>query len=95
MLRAAGFPLWSSDQHHIHPLVAAGGTPAVTKQTNKGTAEQEQKGVTIPRRAANTLPANSLFRDRNARVFSGVKKLWIIPTPNTTRKNSIMTLGVS
>jgi len=71
------------------------GTPAVTNPINNGTAEQEQNGVTIPKRAAITLPANSLFPERKARVFSGVKKLLMIPTPKTTRNNSIITLGVS
>lgn len=32
------------------------GTPAESRPMNKGTAEQEQKGVTMPRRAASTLP---------------------------------------
>ena len=71
------------------------GTPAVTNPINSGTAEQEQKGVTIPKRAASTLPANSLFPERKALVFSGVKKLRMMPTPKTTRNRSIMTFGVS
>jgi hypothetical protein len=50
------------------------GTPAVTNPINRGTAEQEQNGVTMPSRAAITFPANSLFPERKARVFSGVKK---------------------
>ncbi len=33
------------------------GTPVVTNPINSGTAEQEQKGVTTPRREASTLPA--------------------------------------
>jgi len=54
-----------------------------------------KKGVTIPKRAASTLPANSLFPERKALVFSGVKKLLMIPTPKTTGNRSIMTFGVS
>jgi len=40
---------------------------------NIGTAEQEQKGVTIPRRAAITFPAASRFPARIRRARSGVK----------------------
>ncbi len=35
------------------------GTPASTKPMKSGTAEQEQKGVTIPNEAAATVPASS------------------------------------
>jgi hypothetical protein len=34
------------------------GTPPSIKPMNKGTAEQEQKGVTTPRREAKILPIN-------------------------------------
>jgi hypothetical protein len=53
--------------------VTPSGTPAVTNPMNIGTAEQEQKGVTIPRRAAKTFPAASRFPARIRRARSGVK----------------------
>ena len=46
------------------------GTPAVTKPMKSGTAEQEQKGVTMPRPAARTLamPSGS-SREQHPRAF--------------------------
>ena len=41
--------------------VIPNGTPDSTKPRNKGIAEQEQKGVTMPNRAAITLPVNVFF----------------------------------
>ena len=75
--------------------VTPSGTPAVTNPTKSGTAEQEQKGVTTPRHAARTLPADSRLPERTRRVRSGVKKERITPTPKTTGTRSIRTLGVS
>ena len=49
------------------------GTPVVTKPMKSGTAEQEQNGVTMPRRAASTLPTDSRLPARTRRVRSGVK----------------------
>ncbi len=71
------------------------GTPAVRKPMKRGTAEQEQKGVTIPSPAAITLPPASRLPASNARVLSGVKKVLMIPTKNTTSTSSMSTLGPS
>ena len=54
--------------------VTPSGTPAVTKPMKSGTAEQEQKGVTMPSSAASTLPTDSRLPARILRVRSGVKK---------------------
>ncbi len=43
--------------------VTPSGTPAVTKPIKSGTAEQEQKGVTTPSKAARIFPANRVFPD--------------------------------
>ena len=53
--------------------VTPSGTPAVTKPMNSGTAEQEQKGVTMPSSAAMTLPAASRFPASIRRARSAVK----------------------
>jgi hypothetical protein len=71
------------------------GTPEVTKPRKRGTAEHEQKGVTVPRRAAIPLPAISLFPERTRRARSGVKNERITPTAKTTRVRSRRTLGAS
>jgi hypothetical protein len=71
------------------------GTPVVTKPMNSGTAEHEQKGVTTPNRAARTLPTASRRPASIRRVRSGVKKERTMPTPKTTTKSSISTLGAS
>ena len=75
--------------------VTPSGTPAETKPTNSGTAEQEQKGVRMPRKAASTLPTPSRLPERRARVFSGLKKLRTTPITKTISVSSISTLGVS
>jgi hypothetical protein len=62
---------------------------------NSGTAEQEQKGVTTPSRAASTSPRVSFRPARMARVRSGVKKERTSPTPKTTRSRSMKILGTS
>src|SRR5665811_102630 len=53
--------------------VTPSGTPACTKPMNKGTAEQEQNGVTMPNDAAITLATPSVLPASKARVRSGVK----------------------
>src|SRR5512137_1004544 len=53
--------------------VMPSGTPACTKPMNSGTAEQEQKGVTMPSEAAITLPTPSARPASSERVRSGVK----------------------
>src|SRR5208283_2451987 len=75
--------------------VTPSGTPAVRKPMNKGTAEHEQNGVTTPRNAAKTCPADSRLPARIFRVLSGVKYDLMIPTPNTIRVSSSITLGTS
>jgi hypothetical protein len=62
---------------------------------NRGTAEQEQKGVTTPRLAARALPTPSRLPANKARVRSGAKKVWTTPMTNTIPTNSSNTLGVS
>ena len=75
--------------------VTPSGTPALRKPMNSGTAEQEQKGVTMPSMAAMTLATPSRRPASSARVRSGEKKLRTTPIANTTRVSSISTLGVS
>ena len=75
--------------------VTPSGTPAVTNPMNRGTAEQEQNGVTTPSSAASRLPADSRRPASIARVRSGVKKVRTMPTPKTTSTSSISTFGVS
>ena len=53
--------------------VTPSGTPAWTNPMNRGTAEHEQNGVTIPREAAITLATPSDFPASIALVRSGVK----------------------
>ena len=54
------------------------GMPLSTKPINSGTAEQEQKGVTIPSMAASTLPMPWRLPPKRARVRSGLKKVRMI-----------------
>jgi hypothetical protein len=61
----------------------------------RGTAEHEQKGVTMPRLAAITLAAPSPRPASRARVRSGVKYEFTIPVTNATSVSSSKTLGVS
>jgi hypothetical protein len=62
---------------------------------NRGTAEQEQKGVTMPRPAAMTLPRPRGLLASQARVRSGEMKLCTTPMTNTTPTSRSSTLGVS
>src|SRR5664279_4469798 len=75
--------------------VTPSGTPASTKPRNKGIAEHEQNGVTMPNKAANTLPVNNDFPSNTFRVFSGVKYVRIIPTKKIINTSSINTFGTS
>jgi hypothetical protein len=75
--------------------VTPNGTPVVTNPMKSGTAEQEQKGVTIPNSAARTFPTDSRRPCKIARVRSGVKNERTIPTANTTSTSNISTFGVS
>ena len=73
--------------------VTPSGTPVVTNPMNSGTAEQEQKGVTMPSSAASTLPADSRLPARTRRVRSGVKNERTMPTPKTTSHEQHQHLG--
>ena len=75
--------------------VTPSGTPAERKPMNSGTAEQEQKGVTMPSSAARVLPTPRRLPASRARVRSGEKKVWITPIRYTTPASSRKTLGVS
>src|SRR3990172_2054992 len=75
--------------------VTPSGTPEVTKPMKRGTAEQEQNGVTTPSNAANMFPADSRFLARIRRALSGVKKDRTTPTAKTTRVRSIRIFGAS
>ena len=55
--------------------VTPSGMPDSTKPMKSGTAEQEQKGVTMPSVAANTLPTPWRLPPNSARVRSGLKKV--------------------
>src|SRR5450830_1225696 len=68
--------------------VTPSGTPAVTKPMNRGTAEQEQNGVTMPSSAASTLPSDSRLPVSILRVRSGVKNERMTPTAKTTSVKS-------
>jgi len=61
------------------------GIPVSTNPKNKGIAEQEQKGVRIPRNEAMTFPANKDFPSNAFRVFSGEKYDRIIPDTKITK----------
>ena len=67
----------------------------VTNPINKGTAEQEQNGVTMPSNEASTFPTASFCPARMRRVRSGVKKERTTPTAKTTRTSNKSTLGTS
>ena len=62
---------------------------------NSGTAEHEQKGVTMPSEAASTLPTPSRLPDSIARVRSGEKKVWMMPMTKTMPVSSKTTFGLS
>src|SRR4030065_2038267 len=68
--------------------VTPSGAPASTNPINKGTAEHEQNGVTIPSKAAKTLPINSFLCDKIRFVLSGGKKLLITDTPKIITDSS-------
>ena len=62
---------------------------------NRGIAEQEQNGVTIPNADAITLPVKVFLPSSALRVRSGVKYVLIIPTKKIMSVRSIMTFGNS
>jgi hypothetical protein len=75
--------------------VTPSGMPAARNPMNSGTVEHEQKGVTTPSPAPRTLPTDSAFPARMARVRSGVKSDRTTPTPKTTSVRSSSTFGAS
>jgi hypothetical protein len=75
--------------------VTPNGTPDSTKPKNKGIAEHEQNGVTIPSNDANTFPVNSDLPSSIFRVFSGVKYERIIPTKKMINVRRSKTFGTS
>lgn len=62
---------------------------------NRGTAEQEQTGVTMPSPAAITFPAPRRWPDSSGRVHSCETKVWMMPMANTMPVSSGKTVGVS
>jgi hypothetical protein len=56
--------------------VTAKGRPAAVKPMNSGMDEQEQNGVSVPRRAASVLAPIPVRPPGMARVRSGGKWLW-------------------
>jgi len=50
--------------------VTPSGTPAWIKPKNKGIAEQEQKGVMIPKSETKIFPTYLFLRDKINRIFS-------------------------
>jgi hypothetical protein len=75
--------------------VTPSGTPDSTKPRNKGIAEQEQNGVTMPKVDAITFPVKVFFPSSALRVRSGVKYVLMIPTKKIISVSNIMTLGNS
>ena len=71
------------------------GMPASTKPMNSGQAEQEQKGVTTPRRAASTWATKRFLPARKRLVRSGGKKLLTTATTNmmVTSKKKILVVS--
>ena len=61
----------------------------------RGTAEQEQKGVTMPKREASALPSPGRRLERASRTRPGFTKVWMKVTMKTTRVRSSSTFGVS
>jgi len=71
------------------------GSPALVKPMNKGMDEQEQKGVIVPRSAANKFAVTPLNLPMIFLVLSGGKKLWIYEMPNIRNDSSKNILMVS
>ena len=71
------------------------GIPASTKPKKRGIAEQEQKGVTMPKVEAIILPVNRDLPSSDLRVLSAEKYDLIIPTIKTISTRSNITLGTS
>jgi hypothetical protein len=75
--------------------VTPSGTPASRNPMNSGTAEHEQKGVTIPKPAAAAVPATALRPARARRTRSGDTKERRNDTRVTMPVRRSITLGTS
>jgi len=75
--------------------VVPSGTPAYTKPKNNGTAEQEQKGVIIPKSEAKMLPIYFFSCERIFLIFSGGKNERMIETAKIITNKSKRILIVS
>jgi hypothetical protein len=75
--------------------VTPSGIPDSTNPRNRGMAEHEQNGVTIPSMDAITFPVKSDLPSSAFRVLSGVKKLRMIPTMKMISTSKSRTLGTS
>ena len=64
------------------------GSPDSRKPMNMGTAEQEQKGVTIPSKAASKFPTYSRRLPSSLRDLSGGKKLRMMATTKMMTERS-------
>ena len=71
------------------------GNPALVKPMNNGMDEQEQKGVTVPRRAAARLAQIPLKRPKICLLRSGGKKLWIYEMAKIRTQSSTVILMTS
>ena len=71
------------------------GMPLSTKPMNRGTAEQEQKGVTMPSMEARMFPIPCLFPPSRARVRSGLKKVRIMEMRKIMPESNNRILGTS
>ena len=75
--------------------VTPSGTPDSTKPMNSGTAEQEQNGVTMPSRAAMTLPTYSRSWERMRLVRSGGNQERMMATKKMMVASRMKILSVS
>src|SRR6056297_2416156 len=71
------------------------GNPALVNPMNKGIDEQEQKGVTVPKRAANILATIPSLSPSILLVLSGGKKLCIYEIAKISTESSINILTTS
>ena len=75
--------------------VTPSGIPDSINPRNRGIAEQEQNGVTIPSVLAITLPTNNGFPSSAFLVLSAEKYVRIMPTTKTINVSSSKTFGTS
>jgi len=75
--------------------VTPSGMPLSTKPIKRGTAEQEQNGVTMPKPAASTLPTPWRLPPNILRVRSGLKKVRNIEIRKIMPESNSKILGTS